>query len=144
MPMGKGKVLVFGTFDLLHPGHLSFLSAAAKHGEVTVVVTPDAKVAAEKGTEAFFDQDERLAMVGALKPVARAVLGDVGPRWTIVSRLAPDVICVGHDQDAAHPKFLAQVAGLRKPPKIVRIKPYRRDRYSSSRLRPKGRPPGGR
>lgn len=129
------RVLVFGVFDLLHPGHAKFIAAAAEHGDVTVVVTPDAKVLAEKGRPAFFSEQERLAMVAALKGVTNVELGDKGARWTVVSRLAPDVICVGHDQDANHPKFVAQMAGLRKPPAIVRIEGHDTAKYSSSKLK---------
>lgn len=129
------QVLVFGVFDLLHPGHVAFLKAASRHGEVTAVVTPDAKVLAEKGVAAHFTQDERLAMVGALKGVAKAVLGDTGPRWTVVSRLKPDVICVGYDQDASDPKFVAQMAGLRKPPTIVRVDGHEIAKYSSTKMK---------
>lgn len=129
------RVLVFGVFDLLHPGHVAFIEAAAKHGDVTVVVTPDSRVLAEKGRPAFFSEDERLRMVSALKGVTHAELGDKGARWTAVSRLAPDIICVGHDQDAAHPKFVAQMAGLRKPPVIVRVGSHEAEKYSSSRLK---------
>ena len=128
-------MLVFGVFDLLHPGHVKFIASAAAHGEVTVVVTPDAKVLAEKGRPAFFSEQERLAMVAALKGVACAELGDKGARWTVVSRLAPDVICVGHDQDVSHPKFIAQIAGLRKPPAIVRVGGHDTEKYSSSKLK---------
>jgi len=133
--MAKKTVLIFGVFDLLHPGHVAFVREAAKHGEVTVVVTPDERVVAEKGRPPFFSENERLAMVTALKGVTNAELGDKGARWTVVSRLAPDVICVGHDQDATHPKFLAQVAGLRKPPKIVRVDGHDVGKYSSSKLK---------
>ena len=31
-------VMVFGSFDLLHPGHLFFLKQAKKHGDKLVVV----------------------------------------------------------------------------------------------------------
>lgn len=131
----KATVLVFGAFDLLHPGHVAFIREAARHGEVTAIVTPDVKVRAEKGRPPFFSESERLAMVAALKDVARAKLGDKGARWTVVARLAPDVICVGYDQDATNPKFLAQLAGLRKPPNIVRIGGHEVRKYSSSRLK---------
>jgi FAD synthetase len=129
------KVLVFGTFDLLHPGHLAFLAAAAKHGAVTVVVTPDVKVKKEKGRAPHFSERERMQMVAALKSVSRAVIGDKGKKWTVVQRLAPDVICIGHDQHAAHPAFLAQLAKLKKHPKIVRLPAHKPARYSSSKMK---------
>lgn len=131
----RKTVLVFGVFDLLHPGHVAFLHAAARHGAVTAVVTPDAKVLREKGMLPAFAERERLAMVAALAGVEKAVLGDRGARWTVVERLAPDVICVGHDQDARHPKFLAQISRLAKRPAIVRIAGYRTRKYSSTRLK---------
>jgi FAD synthetase len=128
-------VLVFGTFDLLHPGHLAFLSAAAKRGALTVVVTPDAKAAREKARQPFFTERERLAMVAALTCVSRAVLGDRGRDWNVVRRLRPDVICVGHDQRADHPAFLAQLAALPEKPRIVRLRAHRAGRYSSSKVK---------
>jgi len=129
------RVLVFGTFDLLHPGHISFLSNAAKHGAVTVVVTPDAKVSMEKGRVPHFSERERLEMVAALKSVNSAIIGDRSKRWTVVRRIAPDVICVGHDQNTKHPAFLAQLAKLKKQPKIVRLGPFRPNLYSSSKVK---------
>lgn len=131
----RKKVLIFGVFDLLHPGHVAFIRAAAKHGDVIAVVTPDAKVRAEKGHAPSFTERERLAMVRALKGVTRSVLGDRGKRWKIVERVRPDVICVGHDQDAGHPKFLAQLERLMRRPKIVRIHGHRTRKYSSTRLK---------
>ncbi|HSD12363.1 MAG TPA: adenylyltransferase/cytidyltransferase family protein [Patescibacteria group bacterium] len=131
----RKTVLVFGVFDLLHPGHVAFLRAAARHGAVTAVVTRDAKVLREKGRRPAFSERERLAMVAALKHVERAVLGDKWARWSVVERLAPDVICVGHDQDARHPKFLAQASRLPMRPKIVRIAGHRPRKYSSTRLK---------
>jgi FAD synthetase len=127
-------VLVFGTFDLLHPGHVAMLRRAARYGEVTVVVTPDAKVAREKTRPPFFDERERLTMVASLAMVRRAVLGDRGKRWSVVRRLRPDVICVGYDQRPDHPEFLRQLDALPKKPRIVRLPAFTTDRYASSKI----------
>ncbi len=128
-------VLVFGTFDLLHPGHLAFLRAAAKYGSVTAIITPDAKVKIEKGKAPHFSEQERMLMAAAIKYVDHVVLGDNGTKWNVVRNLAPDVICVGHDQNANHPKFLAQLALLKKLPKIVRLPSLKSSRYSSSKVK---------
>ena len=129
------KVLVFGTFDLLHPGHLAFLDAAVKYGAVTVVITPNFKAKKEKGRAPHFSERERMQMVAALKNVSRVVIGDKGKKWSVVRRLAPDVICVGHDQHAKHPAFLAQLATLKKRPKIVRLSSFKSSRYSTSKVK---------
>jgi len=34
-------VMVFGTFDVLHPGHLWFLKKASQYGRLIVALTPD-------------------------------------------------------------------------------------------------------
>jgi len=34
----KKKVMVFGTFDIFHPGHRSFLNQAKKYGNYLIVV----------------------------------------------------------------------------------------------------------
>ena len=43
------KVLVFGTFDIFHKGHEYFLSEAAKHGSLNVVVARDLTTYEVKG-----------------------------------------------------------------------------------------------
>ena len=37
----KKKVLIAGTFDILHPGHIYLIQEAAKLGDVYVVVATD-------------------------------------------------------------------------------------------------------
>lgn len=133
--MRSKSVIIFGVFDLLHPGHLAFLEAAAKRGELTVVVTPDAKVKKEKGKKPFFSEGERLAMLSALRCVTKVVLGDKGKDWSVVKKLKPDIICVGHDQDSEHPKFLVQMALLKKKPRVIRISALNPRRYASSRIK---------
>lgn len=129
-------VLVFGVFDLLHPGHLAFLRAAKSKGDrLIVAVTPDSRVKKEKGAAPFFKDHERAALVGALRWVDRAVVGDRGRRWNLVRRLRPDVICVGYDQRTDHPSFLAQIAALPKKPLLVRLPAKNPGRYASSRIK---------
>lgn len=126
---------MFGVFDILHPGHLSFLAEARRHGrKLIVAVTRDSQAEAMKGREPYFSQRERLTMVSAIKGVDAAVLGDAGKKWSLVRRLKPDVICVGYDQRADHPAFLAQLEKLPKKPKMVRLKANHPDRYKSSKI----------
>jgi cytidyltransferase-like protein len=134
--MTKSKVIVFGVFDLLHPGHVAFLNAARKRGaSLTVVLTRDSRVRKEKGTQPFFNQDERRKMLLALTAVDRVVFGDVGVRWNAVRRLKPDIICLGHDQRADHPSFLAQLKSLGFAPRLVRLPAVKPRRYASSKIK---------
>ena len=128
--MAKKRVVVFGTFDMLHPGHLWFLKAAKRYGtELVVVVSRDATVRAEKHHRPVLRERERLTMVRALRCVSRAELGDTPGRWTMIRKLKPDVICIGHDQNTKHPALKDHAV------RVVRIRAYRRNRYHSSQFR---------
>ena len=125
------RVVVFGVFDLLHPGHLYFLREAKKHGtHLTVVLTRDVRVRAEKKHQPFFNERERLSMVGALKWVDRAILGDKVGEWTMLKRLHPDVVCVGYDQE----KEWIMRCGLAHMPRVIHIMPWYATKYRSSML----------
>ena len=124
------RIVVFGVFDILHPGHLYFLRQAKKHGlHLTVVVTRDARVYAEKKRRPFFNEQERLEIVRALRNVDRVVLGDRTGEWNVLKHLRPDVVCIGYDQQAKS----IDKCGLRKLPKLVRLKRYKK--YSALALR---------
>lgn len=121
------RVVVFGTFDLIHPGHIAFLNAARKLGdELVVVVTRDARVRAEKGRAPLFNQKERLAIVQAIRSVDCAVLGEPPGKWSLLARLRPKVVAIGHDQSASKDKTTYR---------IVRIKRFGALHHTSSRIK---------
>ncbi|MBI2552598.1 adenylyltransferase/cytidyltransferase family protein [Candidatus Uhrbacteria bacterium] len=126
------SVVVFGVFDLLHPGHLYFLREARKRGDqLTVVVARDARVKFEKKRASFFNERERLQMISALRYVDQAMLGDRAGEWKVLKKLRPDIVCIGHDQKAEWIKRCI----LKTLPKVIRIKPYKSSRYKSNNLR---------
>ena len=66
----SATVITFGTFDVFHVGHLRVIERAAALGDRLVVgVSADALNVSKKGREPVFSQDERLAIVGALRAV---------------------------------------------------------------------------
>jgi FAD synthetase len=94
--MGK-RVLAVGVFDLLHVGHVHYLTEAAKLGdELVVVVATDASVRARKH-EPVLPQEMRCALVAALKPVTKAVVGHEDDPYLSVEEQRPDVIALGYD-----------------------------------------------
>jgi glycerol-3-phosphate cytidylyltransferase len=63
-------VITFGTFDVLHVGHVRVLNRAADLGDRLVVgVSSDALNFSKKGRTAIFTQDERLEIVSNIKAV---------------------------------------------------------------------------
>ena len=94
--------MVFGTFDLLHPGHLYLLYHARLQGAALVaVVARDATAKRLKGRRPAWNQAKRLRTVKATGLVSRAVLGDTAHgSYAIIAKERPDLICLGYDQKA--------------------------------------------
>ena len=134
----KKRVLVFGVFDLLHPGHLYFLRQAKKYGdELVVIVARDAMVKKIKGRLPYFTEAERLSLISSLAIVTKASLGDSPGRWSMIQKWKPRVVCIGHDQSKDHPGVKAQFSKLKQQPRIIQIKAFHRHRYRSSVLKAK-------
>jgi glycerol-3-phosphate cytidylyltransferase len=69
--MAATTVITFGTFDVLHVGHVRVLNRAAELGDELIVgVSSDALNRSKKGRAPVFNQDERLELVSNLKAVA--------------------------------------------------------------------------
>ncbi|MBP7631431.1 MAG: adenylyltransferase/cytidyltransferase family protein [Acidimicrobiales bacterium] len=63
-------VITFGTFDVLHVGHLRILERSAALGDRLVVgVSSDALNRSKKGRDAVFDERSRMRLIGALRVV---------------------------------------------------------------------------
>lgn len=130
-------VLVFGTFDIFHPGHNFFLKAAKKHGDrLIVVVARDRTVKELKGQKPFYDENARLEKLKSLPCVEMAVLGNLGDKLEIVGKIRPEVVVLGYDQFA----FTKDLGGNLKKrglkTKVVRInESLEPEIYKSSKLR---------
>lgn len=97
MPGKPRRVMAVGVFDLLHVGHVHYLTEAAKLGdELVVVVATDKSVRARKH-EPVLPEDLRCALVAALKPVTRAVVGHEDDHYLSVEEQKPDVLALGYD-----------------------------------------------
>jgi FAD synthetase len=91
------RVMAAGVFDLLHLGHVHYLTEAKKLGdELVVVVATDVMVARRKH-QPIIPQEQRLALVAALKPVDVALLGSPQDQYQTVAAVKPDVIALGYD-----------------------------------------------
>lgn len=95
-------VLLFGTFDFLHSGHLHAFKEAKQLGETLMVsVASDAAVKSIKGQAPIHTQDERLALVRHIDVVDEAFIGDEALGvYTFFKQSIPDVIALGYDQQA--------------------------------------------
>jgi FAD synthetase len=112
------KVMVGGTFNLLHPGHLLFLEKAKELGDyLVVVVANDRTVRRSKGF-LLMPAAGRKKILESLRIVDRVAIGDEKDFMKVVRKEKPDVIALGFDQDIGSMEKQIGSLGI----KIVRIK----------------------
>ena len=132
-------VLAFGSFDMLHPGHIYYLKSASRYGNLVVVVARNSSITRLKGRRPLFDEKSRLRMVSALGFVHKAVLGSRMKRWNdiykILLRYRPGVIAIGYDQkvDMQYLRSFIKENGLKS--RIIRIGAYKSSIFKSSKLK---------
>ncbi len=132
------KVMVFGTFDPVHQGHLNYFEQAKKEGNfLIVVIARDKTVIKEKGRELLESEKERLKKVRELKIVDRAILGDLKDKLKVVKEENPEVICLGYDQKVDLKELRKNLRKLGLKPEIKTMKPFKPEKYKSSILREK-------
>ena len=98
-------VLTSGAFDLIHYGHIRLLEEAKRLGgpdaRLVVIVARDETIHRLKGLPPVIPEDQRRAVVEALKVVDEALLGyETLDMATVIDRVKPDIIAVGYDQDS--------------------------------------------
>jgi FAD synthetase len=126
------KVMGFGTFDGIHPGHLFFLRQLKKLGdEVFVVVARDGNVGKIKGNPTCFSEQERLEAIKKTGLADRVFLGHATDFYYRIKKFRPDVIGLGYDQKADIEDLKKTFPNI----KIVRLKALRPEKYKSSILR---------
>ena len=59
-------VMVFGTFDILHPGHINFFKQAKKYGNLIAVIARDRTVKQVKGRLPKYSEKQRLKAILSL------------------------------------------------------------------------------
>jgi len=92
------KVMIFGTFDVLHEGHMYVIKKAKKHGNLTVVVSRDMTVKSLKGKFPRNNEQKRMYNLKKLKIIDSVVLGNFNDKYKIIEELKPELICLGYDQ----------------------------------------------
>lgn len=130
-------VLVFGTFDLFHPGHEFFLREAKKHGDtLEVVVARDKTVGEVKGKRPVEDETRRLAKIQSLDYVDEVILGSLGDKYQIIKAINPDIIVLGYDQKFFTENLEAELKKRKLKTKVIRLKEsLMPEKFKSSKIR---------
>ncbi|MBI4428339.1 MAG: D-glycero-beta-D-manno-heptose 1-phosphate adenylyltransferase [Ignavibacteriales bacterium] len=96
---GKSVVFTNGCFDLLHRGHVEYLSNAKALGDVLIVgVNSDASVKRIKGEgRPIVDAEDRMHVLAALASVDYVCTFDEDIPQRIIAQLVPDILVKGAD-----------------------------------------------
>jgi D-glycero-beta-D-manno-heptose 1-phosphate adenylyltransferase len=101
---GLRKPVVFtnGVFDVLHPGHVSYLEAARALGASLIVALNTDASARRLGKGAdrpLNPQQDRAHVIAALASVDCVLFFDEDTPYQLIQRIRPDIIAKGGDYD---------------------------------------------
>ncbi len=115
-------VITFGTFDVLHVGHLRILQRSRALGDRLVVgVSSDALNMSKKSRQAVFSQDERSELVANLRCVDEVFIEEsLELKRSYIQAHAADVLVMGDDWAGRFDEFndICRVEYLPRTPSI--------------------------
>ena len=99
----RKKVIVTGSYDWLHSGHVRFFEEVSAYGDLYAIVGHDANIRLLKGEgHPLLSQEERRYMVGSIRYVTQALISS-GEGWLDadpeIRKLRPDIYAVNEDGD---------------------------------------------
>jgi rfaE bifunctional protein nucleotidyltransferase chain/domain len=107
--------LAHGCFDILHSGHVHYLTQAARRCDVLVVSITSARHVNKGPGRPVFDDDARSAVLSALAVVGHVVINDHATAIPVLEALRPDYYFKGADYtNTDDPRLLDEVDVLRK------------------------------
>jgi len=134
------KIMVFGTFDGLHPGHVNFFKQAkslVKQAFLIVSIARDKNVFKIKKAYPKMNEEERMSLVKENKYVDKAVMSGAKDHIPHIVKERPDIIALGYDQSEYVQNLKKDLKNKGISVKIVRLKPYKEKIYKNSLIRNK-------
>ena len=128
------RVLVFGTFDGLHAGHLFFLKQAKREGDLLFVsVARDSYVRELKNKSPKKNELERLETIRQCSYVEDAELSDeTQGSYGVIQKFIPDVIVLGFDQKELESSIKKWMSENKREIPIKFIKQLKNDEYGKN------------
>ncbi|MBU1011609.1 MAG: D-glycero-beta-D-manno-heptose 1-phosphate adenylyltransferase [Bacteroidetes bacterium] len=100
----KERKIIFtnGCFDLLHLGHIDYLSKASDFGDILIIgLNTDKSVRKIKGSNRpITDENSRASILASLFFVDAIVLFEEETPWNLINIIKPDVLIKGSDYNA--------------------------------------------
>lgn len=122
------KIMVFGTFDGLHKGHLDFFKQArklAKNPFLIVSIARDKNVKIIKKNFSFLNEQKRMILIKKCNLVDKVVLSGINKYILHIIKEKPDIIALGYDQNFYVENLKKDLQNKGIFPKIIRLKAYK-------------------
>ncbi len=135
---GLVKIMVFGTFDIVHKGHEHFFMQAralSPNPFLIVSLARDVNVAKIKGKKPKNTEMKRQKQLELITFVDKVVLGGVRKYLPHILKENPAIIALGYDQTAYVNTLKEDLKRAGQKTKIVRLKPYKPHLYKTSLLK---------
>ena len=130
--------MVFGTFDMIHEGHVDFFRQArslAPRSYLIVSIARDAIATRIKGAKPRRSEKERHALLSRNTFVDEVVFGQEDGYIEHIAEAKPDIIALGYDQMGEFVDRLERDltnAGVKA--KVVRLQALQPEKYKTSKL----------
>lgn len=112
---GLGGTLVFGHFNLIHPGHRRFLNHAKSEGSPLVVAVQGESALNPEDRDRFYPEHERAEGVAALDIVDLVLPLGESSFSAVVERVQPDVLLLGDEfETSPYPSITAAIQRQRE------------------------------
>lgn len=128
--------MLFGTFDIVHAGHIHMFRQAREYGDYLVVsVARDINAEKVKGEAPLHNEQERLEFLKHIDLIDEVVLGAIEDPYHHISIVRPHVIALGYDQKTYVDNLANALTQYGIEAEIVRLRPYEEQRFKSSKLK---------
>jgi FAD synthetase len=132
------KIMVFGTFDGLHKGHLNFFKQAkalTSPSFLIVSVARDENVFKIKGSYPVLSVHQRATLIRKNKLADEVVIGGLRSHLPHIVKARPNIIALGYDQKDYIKNLKKDLKAKDLNVKIVRLKPYKEKIFKNSLLK---------
>lgn len=128
--------MIFGTFDIVHAGHLHMFRDAKEYGDKLIaVVARDVNTEIIKGIGPLHNEKERLEFLKNIKLLDQVILGDKTDVYKVIKEIKPNIIALGYDQKVYVDKLEGAITSAGLKTRIVRLSPYQGNRLKTNKIR---------
>ena len=97
---GKRVVFTNGCFDIIHAGHVRYLTEAKKIGDILVIgLNSDSSVSTIKPGRPIIPEQQRAEVLSALSMVDYVTLFNEDTPYELIREIKPDILVKGADWD---------------------------------------------